>query len=57
MGQLASDIGRKILAVGILVVAAYILFKVVISAVAAVVWIAVVVLAVVGVLWAIAALR
>jgi hypothetical protein len=52
MGQLASDIGRKALAVLVLVVAAYILFKVVLGFVAAVAWIAVVVLAVIAVVWA-----
>ena len=52
MGQLASDIGRKALAVLVLVVAAYILFKVVLGFVAAVAWIVVVVLAVIAVVWA-----
>lgn len=52
MGQLASDIGRKALAVLVLVIAAYILFKVVLGFVAAVAWIVVVVLAVIAVVWA-----
>jgi hypothetical protein len=52
MGQLASDIGRKALAVLVLVVAAYILFKVVLGFVAAVAWIVVAVLAVIAVVWA-----
>jgi hypothetical protein len=53
MGQAASDLARKVLAVGILIVAAYVLFKVVIGVVAAVAWIAVVILAIIGVVWAI----
>jgi hypothetical protein len=53
MGQAVSDAARKLLAVAILLVAAYILFKVVLGVVAAVAWIAVVVLAIVGVVWAI----
>jgi hypothetical protein len=57
MGQLASDVGRKLIAVAVLLVAAYILFKVVIGAIAAVVWIAVIVVAVVAAIWAIGALR
>jgi hypothetical protein len=53
MGQAVSDAARKLLAVAILLVAAYILFKVVIGVVATIAWIAVVVLAIVGVVWAI----
>ena len=52
MRQLASDIGRKALAVLVLLLAAYILFKLVLGFVAAVVWIAVAVLAVIAVIWA-----
>ncbi|HZG49139.1 MAG TPA: hypothetical protein VEY90_06425 [Thermoleophilaceae bacterium] len=52
MRQLASDIGRKALAVLVLLVAAYILFKLVLGFVAAVAWIAVAVLAVIAVIWA-----
>ncbi|MBA2751081.1 MAG: hypothetical protein H0U41_02435 [Actinobacteria bacterium] len=57
MGQLASDIGRRIIAVAVLLLAAFILFKVVIGAVAAVVWMVVAVVALVAVVWALAALR
>ncbi len=53
MGQLASDAGKKLLAIGVLLVAAYVLFKLVLGFVAAVAWIAVVVLALVAVVWAI----
>ena len=52
MREAASDLTRRAIAVGILLVAAYLLFKVVVSAVTAVVWIAVVVVAVIGVIWA-----
>jgi len=52
MGQLASDAARKLLAALVLVVAAFILFKFVLSAVAAVLWIVVAVAAVMAVIWA-----
>jgi hypothetical protein len=54
---MASDFGRKIIAVAVLLVAAYILFKVVIGFVAAVAWILVLVLAVVAGIWAFGVLR
>jgi hypothetical protein len=57
MGQLASDVGRKIIAVAVLLVVAYILFKVVLGFVAAVAWIAVLVLAVIAAFWAVGVLR
>jgi hypothetical protein len=53
MRDALSDAARKVLAVAILLVAAYVLFKVVLGFVTAIAWIAVVVLAVVGVIWAI----
>jgi hypothetical protein len=53
MARIASDVGRKLLAIAVLLVAAWILFKVVIGVVAAVAWIAVVVLAIVAIVWAI----
>ncbi len=52
MGEALSDIARKTLAVAVLVVAAYVLFKIVIGAVLGVVLIVVAVVAVVGVIWA-----
>jgi hypothetical protein len=52
MGQLASDAARKLLAVAVLVVAAYVLFKFVLGFVAAVAWIVVAVVAVLAVIWA-----
>jgi hypothetical protein len=57
MGQLVSDAGRKLLAIAVLVVAAYVLFKLVLGFVAAVAWIIVVIVALVAVVWAIGVLR
>jgi F0F1-type ATP synthase assembly protein I len=57
MGQWASDIGRKVIAVAVLLVVAYILFKVVLGFVAAVAWIVVLVLAVIAAFWAVGTLR
>ena len=53
MGELASDAGRKLIAVGVLLVAAYILFKIVIGFVMGIVWIAMVVIALIAVVWAV----
>ena len=53
MGELATQAGKKTLALGVLLVAAWILFKVVLGFVTAVAWIAVVVLAIVAIVWAI----
>jgi hypothetical protein len=57
MGQAVSDLGRKALAIVVLLIAAYVLFKVVIGVVAAVAWIVVIVLALVAVVWAVGVLR
>jgi F0F1-type ATP synthase assembly protein I len=54
---MASEFGRKLIANAVLLVVAYILFKVVIGFVAAVAWIAVLVLAVVAGIWALGVLR
>ena len=48
MGQTISDLGRKALALLVLLIAAWVLFKLALGFVAAVAWIAVVVIAVVG---------
>jgi hypothetical protein len=53
MGELASEAGKKLLAVAVLIAAAYVLFKLVLGFVTAVAWIAVVVLALVAVVWAV----
>jgi hypothetical protein len=52
MGEAAAGLGKKLLAIAVLLVAAWILFKLVLGFVAAVAWIAVAVLAVVAVVWA-----
>jgi len=52
MGQFMSDLGRKTLAVLVLVLAAYILFKLVLGFVATIAWIVVAVVAVIAVIWA-----
>jgi len=52
MGQAVSDVARKLLAVAVLVVAAYVLFKLVLGFVAAIAWIVVAVIAVFAVIWA-----
>jgi hypothetical protein len=53
MGEALKNAGMKVLAVIVLLVAAWILFKVVIGVVAAVAWVVVAVLAVIAVIWAI----
>ncbi|MEX2197114.1 MAG: hypothetical protein WD844_17720 [Thermoleophilaceae bacterium] len=57
MSEAIADIGKKGLALGVLLVGAWLLFKVVIGVVATVAWIVVAVLAVVAVIWAIGVLR
>ena len=57
MGEFVADAGRKLLAVAVLVVAAYVLFKIVFGFVAAVAWIVIAVVAVVAVVWALGVLR
>jgi hypothetical protein len=52
MGELASQAGRKALAIGVLLIAAYVLFKLVLGVVTAVAWFVVVVLAIIAVVWA-----
>jgi hypothetical protein len=54
---MVSDAGRKLLAIAVLVVAAYVLFKLVLGFVAAVAWIIVVIVALGAVIWAIGVLR
>ena len=52
MSESLSNIGAKALALVILLVAGWILLKVVIGVVAFIAWVAVVVLAIIAVLWA-----
>lgn len=56
MGQAASDAGRKLVAIGVLALAAYILFKLVVGFVTSIALILVAVMAVVAVIWALRAL-
>jgi hypothetical protein len=53
MGQFAADAGKKLLALGILLIAAWVLLKIVIGFVATIASIAVAVLAVIALIWAI----
>ena len=57
MGASVSDAGRKLLAIVVLLMAAFVLFKSCSGFVAAVAWIVVAVVAVVAVVWAIGVLR
>jgi hypothetical protein len=52
MGELASQTGKKLLAIGVLVIAAYVLFKLVLGFVTAIAWFVVVVLAIIAIVWA-----
>lgn len=56
MGELASQAGRKLLAVGVLLIAAWVLLKVVIGVVAGIAWIVVIVVAIAAIFWALNAL-
>ena len=51
-GGALANLGTKALAVGILIVAAYVLLKIVIGVVTAVAWVVVAILAVGAILWA-----
>lgn len=53
MADAAANLGKKLIAVAVLVVAAYLLFKLVIGLVASVVWLIVAVIAVLAVIWAV----
>jgi hypothetical protein len=53
MREAAGDFGRKAIALLVLLVAAWILFKLVLGVVAAIAWVVVVVLAIAAIVWAI----
>lgn len=53
MREAAGDLGRKAIALLVLLVAAWVLFKVVLGIVAVVAWIVVVAVAVAAIVWAI----
>lgn len=57
MREAASNAGRKLIAIAILVLAAFLLFKVVIGTVMAVLWVVIAIVAVVAVIWALGVLR
>jgi hypothetical protein len=57
MREAASNAGRKLVAILILAVAGFLLFKAVIGTVVAVLWIVVAIVALVAVIWAVGALR
>jgi hypothetical protein len=52
MGQAISDAARKLLAIAVLVVAAFVLFKLVLGFIAAIAWVVVAIVAVMAVIWA-----
>jgi hypothetical protein len=53
MREAAGDLGRKAIALLVLLVAAWVLFKVILGIVSVVAWIVVVVLAIAAIVWAI----
>ena len=53
MGEAVAEVGKKGLALAVLLGAAYLLFKVVLGFVATIAWIAIAVIAVIAVVWAI----
>ena len=57
MKQHAADAGRKLVAVAILLLAAFLVFKLVLGVVSTVIWVAVAVVALFAVIWALWALR
>jgi hypothetical protein len=57
MREAASNVGRKALAILILAVAGFLLFKALIGTVVAVLWIVIAVVALVAVIWAVGTLR
>ena len=57
MREAASNAGRKLLAIHILAVAGFQLFKALIGTVVAVLWIVVAVVALIAVIWAVGVLR
>jgi hypothetical protein len=57
MREAASNVGRKLVAILILVVAGFLLFKALIGTVIAILWIVVAVVALIAVIWAIGVLR
>ena len=57
MREAASNAGRKVLAIAILALAGFLLFKAVIGTLVAVLWVVVAIVAVIAVVWALGVLR
>jgi hypothetical protein len=57
MREAASNAGRKLIAILILAVAGFLLFKALIGTVVAVLWIVIAVVALIAVVWAVGVLR
>jgi hypothetical protein len=53
VGEASKGIGKKVLAVLVLVIAAWIIFKIVVGVVAALFWVVVAVAAVIAAIWAV----
>jgi hypothetical protein len=52
MGEAVSQAGKKLLAVVVLLIAAFVLFKIVLGFLAGIVWIAIIVASLVAIVWA-----
>jgi hypothetical protein len=57
MREAASNAGRKVLAIAILALAGFLLFKAVIGTIVAVLWVVVAIAAIIAVIWAVGVLR
>jgi hypothetical protein len=57
MREAASNAGRKVVAIAILALAGFLLFKAVIGTLVAVLWVVVAIVAIVAVIWALGVLR
>jgi hypothetical protein len=57
MREAASNAGRKLVAIAVLALAGFLLFKAVIGTVVAVLWVVIAIVAVVAVIWAVGVLR
>lgn len=57
MREAASNAGRKLVAIAILALAGFLLFKAVIGTIVAVLWVVIAIVAVVAVIWALGVLR
>ncbi len=53
MGQAARNLGKKALAIAVLLAAAFVIFKFVVGVIASVAWLIVAVIAVLAIVWAV----